>query len=235
MLTRIEIGGFKTFRDFSVDLLPFQVILGPNAVGKSNLPRLVLPLLVCAAPVLFLPGCRPEESNRGDDRPPVAEKPEVELLVFPDELRVADESVNSFMTRAMETCAAGDYNAFRLLWSAREEPLTAREFEEGWEAVREIRVRALERVLLAPEPDHAEARPEVVYAAWAAVEFDPAHRAGQVEARREVILMLVREHDEWRLARAPQAMRVWMRDHPPGTTPDPDEPQRPTTANAGSG
>jgi len=37
MLTRIEIDGFKTFRDFAVDLLPFQVILGPNAVGKSNL------------------------------------------------------------------------------------------------------------------------------------------------------------------------------------------------------
>lgn len=37
MLTRIEIDGFKTFRDFSVDLLPFQVILGPNAAGKSNL------------------------------------------------------------------------------------------------------------------------------------------------------------------------------------------------------
>jgi predicted ATPase len=37
MLTRIEIDGFKTFRNFSVDLLPFQVILGPNAVGKSNL------------------------------------------------------------------------------------------------------------------------------------------------------------------------------------------------------
>ncbi len=37
MLTHIEIDGFKTFRDFSVDLLPFQVILGPNAVGKSNL------------------------------------------------------------------------------------------------------------------------------------------------------------------------------------------------------
>jgi predicted ATPase len=37
MLTRIEIDGFKTFREFCVDLLPFQVILGPNAVGKSNL------------------------------------------------------------------------------------------------------------------------------------------------------------------------------------------------------
>jgi len=37
MLTRIEIDGFKTFNKFSVDLRPFQVILGPNAVGKSNL------------------------------------------------------------------------------------------------------------------------------------------------------------------------------------------------------
>ena len=37
MLTRIEIDGFKTFREFAVDLVPFQVIVGPNAVGKSNL------------------------------------------------------------------------------------------------------------------------------------------------------------------------------------------------------
>ena len=37
MLTRIEIDGFKTFEGFSLDLLPFVVILGPNASGKSNL------------------------------------------------------------------------------------------------------------------------------------------------------------------------------------------------------
>lgn len=37
MLTRIEIDGFKTFRDFTLDLEPFQVIVGPNGVGKSNL------------------------------------------------------------------------------------------------------------------------------------------------------------------------------------------------------
>jgi predicted ATPase len=37
MLTRIEIDGFKTFRDFELDLEPFQVIVGPNGVGKSNL------------------------------------------------------------------------------------------------------------------------------------------------------------------------------------------------------
>lgn len=37
MITHIEIDGFKTFHNFSTDLLPFQVFIGPNGVGKSNL------------------------------------------------------------------------------------------------------------------------------------------------------------------------------------------------------
>jgi predicted ATPase len=37
VLTRIEIDGFKTFRDFSLDIPPFLVVLGRNAAGKSNL------------------------------------------------------------------------------------------------------------------------------------------------------------------------------------------------------
>ena len=37
MITRIEIDGFKTFQDFSLDLAPLQVIVGANGAGKSNL------------------------------------------------------------------------------------------------------------------------------------------------------------------------------------------------------
>lgn len=37
MLTRIEIDGFKSFRDFALDIPPFLVIIGRNAAGKSNL------------------------------------------------------------------------------------------------------------------------------------------------------------------------------------------------------
>jgi predicted ATPase len=37
MITRIEIDGFKSFRQFAMDLRPFQVIIGQNGVGKSNL------------------------------------------------------------------------------------------------------------------------------------------------------------------------------------------------------
>jgi predicted ATPase len=37
MLTRIEIDGFKSFADFSLDIPPFLAIVGQNASGKSNL------------------------------------------------------------------------------------------------------------------------------------------------------------------------------------------------------
>jgi AAA15 family ATPase/GTPase len=33
MITQIEIDGFKTFKDFKVELAPFQVIVGPNGSG----------------------------------------------------------------------------------------------------------------------------------------------------------------------------------------------------------
>jgi len=37
MITRIEIDGFKTFQNFALHLAPFQVIVGVNGTGKSNL------------------------------------------------------------------------------------------------------------------------------------------------------------------------------------------------------
>ena len=37
MITRIEIDGFKTFRRFDLELAPFQLIVGANGAGKSNL------------------------------------------------------------------------------------------------------------------------------------------------------------------------------------------------------
>ena len=37
MLTRLEINGFKSFHNFAFDFQPFQVFIGPNGVGKTNL------------------------------------------------------------------------------------------------------------------------------------------------------------------------------------------------------
>ncbi|MBN8488387.1 MAG: AAA family ATPase [Burkholderiales bacterium] len=37
MLTRIEIDGFKSFEGLAIDFLPFTLVVGNNAAGKSNL------------------------------------------------------------------------------------------------------------------------------------------------------------------------------------------------------
>ena len=37
MITRLEIDGFKSFSNFSIDFSPFTVIVGANASGKSNI------------------------------------------------------------------------------------------------------------------------------------------------------------------------------------------------------
>ena len=37
MITRIEIDGFKSLREFAVDLEPLTVFIGPNSSGKSNI------------------------------------------------------------------------------------------------------------------------------------------------------------------------------------------------------
>jgi predicted ATPase len=37
MITRLEIDGFKSLREFAVDLEPLTVFIGPNSAGKSNI------------------------------------------------------------------------------------------------------------------------------------------------------------------------------------------------------
>ena len=37
MITRIEVNGFKSLRDFALDLEPFTALIGPNGAGKSNI------------------------------------------------------------------------------------------------------------------------------------------------------------------------------------------------------
>lgn len=52
MITRIEIDGFKSLRDFAVDLETLTVFIGPNNAGKSNiLEALALLSRLCSQPV----------------------------------------------------------------------------------------------------------------------------------------------------------------------------------------
>jgi hypothetical protein len=179
---------------------------------------------------LSLTACPRESSSeqKGRENSPTAPERKEEVVVFPSRLRVDDATVNEFVRMALAQCAAGDYDAFRRLWTARQEPLPRGEFEEGWQAVQKIEVRALEKVMLAggEERDHAD--PKTVYVLLVEVSLDPARRAGQREPNREIVLMLSRERDEWRLARPPKSMREWIKKHA-------EESTAPTDAQVPSG
>jgi predicted ATPase len=61
MITRIEIDGFKSLRDFSMDLEPFTVLVGPNSAGKSN----VLEALMLLSRLASMPITEAFQGGRG--------------------------------------------------------------------------------------------------------------------------------------------------------------------------
>lgn len=165
--------------------------------------------------VAFVPaGCRREAEPT---EPTASElvKQRDDFLVFPDNLRAEDETVNDFVTDAMTVCASGDYEAFRLLWSVKQDPLPREEFKRGWQAVESIRIRAVERVQLTSSQTDAETPTAGIhndaYVVLADVQLNPDHPAGQREPRREVVLLIRRENERWWLARAPKQVRAWVR------------------------
>ncbi len=152
-------------------------------------------------------GCRREETAppAGGGAPP----PAPELLIFPPELRAEDERVNQFLVTVLDTCASGDYEAFRMLWSASDDPFPREQFHRAWRSVRQVTVLGLRAVRDADTG-------QIGYAAWARVELDPAVR----EPQREVRILLKQEEGQWRLT------------HPPAPLPD---DLFPTTAPANAG
>ena len=159
-------------------------------------------------------GCEREKVVEPRSKPvTVAPVARADILEFSDELGVEDESVNNFVRRAMTDCASGDYERFRMLWSAKVDPLPADEYEQGWQAVTRIEIRALQKVLLAAEASEEAPQGGTAYAVLADVSLDPTHPAGKDKPLREVVLLVVSEQDGWRLANPPQAMKRWIRNY----------------------
>ena len=174
--------------------------------------------------------------------------PQQPPLEFPDELRAEEPAVNALLTKAMQLCTSGDYEAFREIWSARETPIPEAKFRHMREAVTRITIGALERAALKRTDENGNVVPEIVYVAYARMGLDvdrlPPRAAEKYKntakyqnndqdrkaenndlaetsrpPEREAVLMLVKEFDEWRLAHAPDKMRKWLKQKVRPTTP----------------
>jgi hypothetical protein len=143
-----------------------------------------------------LVGCERDEPGPRTPRPtPVRIQP----VVFASDAYSKDPTVNAFVREAIEICIRGDYEAFRLLWSAREEPLTEQEFLRGW--------RAVQRVTIQQITEMQTPAGEIVYGVRGQVELDPDEVPEPV---RDIVLVLVGENDQWRIRRAPGGVRKVM-------------------------
>jgi len=215
-----------------------SLLMHSALTNRSSDCRLAATLVLLCAGCALLPGCE-EQQDKGAK--PVESEPVSEAkrtaLIFPESLRVEEAPVNALLERAMRLCSEGDYERFRLIWTARQEPISRGEFQKGWAAMQEIRIRALERVALAtPIGGETEGRRdsdrEIVYVAYAEMTLDPellgpaARRrdpntgSAEADARREAVLMIVKELGDWRLAQAPKSMRSWVRKKFRSTPPE---------------
>lgn len=61
MITRLEVDGFKSLRDFAVDLEPLTILIGPNSAGKSN----VLEALALLSRLASMPIAEAFKAGRG--------------------------------------------------------------------------------------------------------------------------------------------------------------------------
>ncbi len=167
----------------SLATLPFAVVLAPGGCERSR-PT-------------------PVQNTSEPAQAPPERSPAV--LVFPDEVHTDDPQVNELVSRALDVTAGQDYEEFRLLWAADDEPFARDQFERGWQSLKRISVDLIQKM--------RDPRDNVVfYALYARAELDPQEIPPDEEAKRDIVLVIRRENDQWRLAHAPERVRDVVKD-----------------------
>ncbi|HNO76881.1 MAG TPA: hypothetical protein PKN33_02385 [Phycisphaerae bacterium] len=139
-----------------------------------------------------------DETSQLPTPPPKAA--ERELVSFPPDFKCDDPAVPEFLKSAVKACVDQDYELFRSMWSAREEPISEKEFIRAWQANPRFKLTEMQQ-MKTPEG-------EIVYAIRAHVSLDPNEVP---EPERDVVLLIVNEQDKWRLCKAPRKLAKMMK------------------------
>lgn len=166
---------------------------------KPSVQRLAMVGLM----TLAIGGCKKGEAD-GDTSSqlttPADDTPQKELVSFPPDFTCDDPEVPEFLKSAVKACVDQDYDKFRSMWSARDEPISEKEFIRAWQANPRFALTEMRR-MQTPEG-------EIVYAVRAHVSLDPNEVP---EPDRDVVLLIVNENDNWRLRRAPKKLIKMMK------------------------
>ena len=129
---------------------------------------------------------------------------------LPSALRGDDDSMNVFVEQAMDAVVSGDYEPFRLMWSVRNDAMSRVDYEQRWAGLTDVRVRELRRIILV---DAGETPTGIEsYALLVDFSHDPATGSRRREPLRDVVWLVVKEQDQWRLAKPPKKVKLWLRE-----------------------
>lgn len=129
------------------------------------------------------------------------------------EIKAAHPELSEFITAGLQAVYRGDYAAYRRLVARNQNPESESRFKLICQSLESVRVESVESIALPDVPPPS-------YRVVVAFAFEPDSPAATRLRSRSVALLVIQEHDEWRLLIAPPKLQP--RDEPtaePATTP----------------
>jgi hypothetical protein len=159
---------------------------------------LILLALTLSSAVLFVVATdEPVLSDEEAFPPPVVIDPERRpQFLFPEEIRTCDLEINRFIDRFARVCMSGKYDDFRLMISRRQPPILPPRFESNFNALKQIRITAVEKL---PDMPQANAPLYVMQAECELKDF----AAKKGERTKQVQVAILREDGDLRLGPLP--------------------------------
>ncbi len=157
----------------------------------------------CLAVLLLagLAGCKRQASADADDeinkQKLIVTEPTVEppAVIFPEQLKTDDVTVNEFIRKALEACRQGDYDMFRQLFGVTEQAPTGAQFDHVWKDVKEIAVRRI----------YTGKQQPLDYYVHVVVLLRQPDKYERTE--RQAVIWVFKEGDNWHLAPAPSEIQ----------------------------
>jgi hypothetical protein len=151
-------------------------------------------------------------------------------IVFPESVRTPDLSLNRFVDRFARICMQAKYADLRLMLSSRGgDPLVARRFESMFNALKQVRIIALEKMPSVPDVEG----PVYLMRAEYVLEDFAVTKAGKTE---QVKLAIAKEEGNWRIGPIPRSVLAQLEAYrastsQPGSEGDPSTGVDGNTAN----
>jgi hypothetical protein len=138
-------------------------------------------------------------------------------IVFPESVRTTDLSLNRFVDRFARVCMQGRYSDLRLMLSSRSgDPIVARRFESMFNALKQVRIIALQKL------PNVRGLDDPVYLMKAEYLLEN-YAAAKERATEHVRLAIAKEDGNWRIGPIPRDLLARLENSTTGSAASADE------------